>query len=33
MASDIILTTHEAGKVFGGLAAVDKVNLTLRRGE
>ena len=33
MASDIILTTHEAGKDFGGLAAVSKVNLTLRRGD
>jgi branched-chain amino acid transport system ATP-binding protein len=31
--SDIILTTHEAGKVFGGLAAVYKVNLMLRRGD
>ncbi|MBP7687729.1 MAG: ABC transporter ATP-binding protein [Thermoflexales bacterium] len=31
--SDIILTTHGASKVFGGLAAVDKVDLELRRGE
>ena len=31
--SEIILTTHSASKVFGGLAAVDKVDLELRRGE
>jgi branched-chain amino acid transport system ATP-binding protein len=31
--SNVILTTQDAGKVFGGLAAVHKVNLTLRRGD
>jgi branched-chain amino acid transport system ATP-binding protein len=30
---DIILSTHEASKVFGGLAAVDKIDLALRRGD
>lgn len=34
MASDdVILTTHEASKQFGGLAAVENINLTLRRGD
>ncbi len=31
--SEVILTTQAASKVFGGLAAVDKVDLELRRGE
>ena len=31
--SEIILTTQGASKMFGGLAAVDKVDLDLRRGE
>ena len=31
--SEVILTTKDASKVFGGMAAVDKVDLELRRGE
>ncbi|HSD85318.1 MAG TPA: ABC transporter ATP-binding protein [Anaerolineae bacterium] len=31
--NEIILTTERAGKTFGGLAAVSKIDLTLRRGD